>query len=311
MTGVCVFKIKKNPAGFAALMMAVLFYLLVKITQSVIPDSVLTLYDQYKVMLHAVDLNIQPGDIVFFSSRSQAIQEKLSVLGAEIIVINPNDDIAFDVSLGKLLTKKCNMQGDKKAAIYFLWTEDDKTSVGNLGSAVRKMKFMFNFGTVVKYDGQNAIIIDKFFRLTQKEDMINYYCELQKISENHENVVFVNSQEFSPWIGFVKTGDIYWMAHTSKREIFWKDYFVDGLPALLSYASWTGHLDSKVPWDFKNQDKSALQTIITETTPGVTGYWLDKKLSVEYPLNLYFQECPPEVKTAGSRVFRQICLKKH
>jgi hypothetical protein len=252
----------------------------------------------------------KPGDRVFLSTQNSTLQKVINGLGNSVYYFDANDAARSETELIKVMDTYCSMGKEQEnPATFFIWTQDTSQTAMELSSTVRKLNFFYSFQAVLPYEGSSAYAIDKVLRLIPKQNIINRYCEATKLSGYEQIIYIIDSNEFSPWIGSMKTGRITWLASEPTRKMKISDFVVKDMPPLLGYdVYWVGTLEKGYSWTFENQDMAAFDQTVKLAKKQNSIFLIDRNTVFGNTAQRFFTECNG-VSLVDSKLFRQICMK--
>jgi len=277
--------------------------------------SLLGEYQSYSkqsyLVLEKAQTILKPGDNVILSTGNNSFQDKLEKNDINVYSFDAKNKDDFDHQLLQILDHQCVSSTQFQSPnAYFIWTQDNKNSIMNLGPAAREMNFYFTFQAVFPYQGSDVFIIDKVLRLFPKEKILNRYCEAKRLIENNQAVIIIDKNDFSPWIGSINTSSITWLANNPIRQMKNSDFAVINMPPMITYdVFWMGQLYSEPSWSFKNQDHEAYGKAIENIKKAGGIILKDKGLPLGSVASQYLNECMNNQVTINSPQFEPLCLQ--
>lgn len=294
-----------------------LVFLFFPLWQSIMISSTVSFADddaknrQINTIIQISKSQLRQGNIVFLSTRNSSVSQNITHLEKSIYPFEAKDVPGFETQLTKVLNSHCSLGQDQVAPVYyFIWTQDTSQTTMDLSSAVRDLNFFFTFQTIMPYEGDSAYAIDKILRLLPKEEIINRYCEVNRISGNETAMVVMEADHFSPWIGSVNTGRIIWLASDPVRTSTTSNFVVKDMPPMISFdVFWMSRFKNGFTWTFMNQDTAAYRqdAQIIKDKNGIV--LVDQNAKLGSPALNYLRDCDNGKKLIVSQIFRQMCLK--
>jgi hypothetical protein len=254
---------------------------------------------------------LKPGDNVFLSTQNSSIQEAIARSGANVYKFDSKDTAGFDAALLKVLDERCRLDpGQAQSGAYFIWTKDNELAAMDLSHAARNLNFFYFFQAVLPYRGADAFAIDDILRLQPKEGLIDRYCEARRLGVNKQVLMIIDTNDFSPWIGSVKTGPVTWLASDPTRNMAVSDFAVKDLPPLLTYdVYWMGQLSFIPYWTFTHQDRAAYEEAVKQAKSQGSVVLVDKGLKLGASTQTFLEQCASGQPPVKSKILRQMCLR--